>query len=311
MKNILKLIPLAIITLFFTACGDVDKDPYEINGLDGPFGAFVRLDITTAPVLDVTDIENTSFGGTLSVPSNNVASYEMKVRRVSGGAASDYFPFLSVTSFPAEFTATAASLAAALGLTVPDLLPGDRFDFEATSIGTDGTLVTFDNFSGDLGGNPGEGQSYRFVTYISCPFVIADAIGTYMLTTSEFSSFPTGNLFEVIAGANDNQIIMVNPYGSATTDFNPDYEGANYNVAIDVTPFGIATVESKIDDVNQYIFDTDLTGNGGFFDTYVEGGGFVFSCAGAITLKMDHLLVQISSGSTFIFNADDFAAQKQ
>jgi len=309
MKYIYKFALLALLIISVSACEDIDKDPFEINGVDGPFGSFVRLDITTAPVLDVTDITNTTFGGTLRAPSNNVASYEMRVRRVSGGAASDYAPLFSTTTFPAEFIANADNLAAALGLTVPDLLPGDRFDFEATSVGTDGSVVTFDDFGPNLQGGPGEAQGYRFNTFISCPFVQADAIGTYVVTVSGFGSFPAGNTFEVIAGANDNQIIMVNPHGSTLGDPNP-VEGAGYEIAVDVTPFGLATVEDAIDDVDQFIFDTDLTGNAGFFDTHVEGDGFVFSCAGAIILALDYDLTQIGGGN-FTFGSDiGFSAQK-
>lgn len=311
MKHIFKIIPLALIMMFLGSCEDIDKDPYEINGVDGPFGAYVRLDISTAPVLDVTDIENTVFGGTLNVPTNNVASYELKVRRVSAGTASDYFTLYTTSTFPAELAVTASSLSSALGITVPDLLPGDRFDFEATSIGNDGSVVTFDNFSGDLGTNPGQAQAYRFVTFISCPFVQADALGTYTVTSDEWNAFPAGNTFEVIAGANANQIIMVNPHGSTTGDFLPDYEDANYNIVIDVTPFGIATVEDTIDDIPQYIFDTDLTGNGGFEDTNVDGSGFVFSCAGAIVLTLGYDLTQVSSGGNFTFGGSiPFTAQK-
>ena len=309
MKNIYKFLLVTFLAVSFSACEDIDKDPFEINGNDGPFGSFVRLDITTAPVLDVTDIENTEFGGTVRAPSNNVASYELKVRRVSGGEASDYAPLFSTTTFPAEFIANASNLAAALGLTVPDLLPGDRFDFEATSVGTDGSVVTFDDFGPNLQGGPGEAQGYRFNTFISCPFVLDEAVGTYQVTVSGFGSFPAGNTFEVIAGGNDNQIIMVNPHGSTTGDPNP-IEGAGYEIVVDVSPFGLATVEGSIDDVDQYIFDTDLTGNAGFFDTHVEGDGFVFSCAGAIILSLDYDLTAVGGGN-FTFGSDiGFSAQK-
>ena len=312
MKNILKLIPLAIITLFYTSCGDVDKEPWPANGNDGPFGSFVRLDITTAPVLDVTDINNTVFGGTSSTPSNNVASYEMTVRRVSEGVATPYAPYLFVNSFPSEFAVTAASLASALGLEVPDLLPGDRFDFEATSVGTNGEFVTFDDFGPNLQGGPGQAQGYRFNTYISCPFIQANALGTYAVTVSGFSTYPAGNTFEVIAGDGSGQIIMVNPHGGTLGDFNPVDTHDSYNVIIDVTPFGIATVEDTIEDIPQYIFDTDETGNGGFEDTNVDGGGFVFSCAGAIVLTLGYDLTQISSGGAFTFGGSiGFTAQKQ
>ena len=90
MKNITKILLLALMVVSFVACEDIDKDPYEVNGIDGPFGSFVRMNITTAAVLDVTNRDATSFGGTAVNPSGNVASYEIKARRVSGGAASDY-----------------------------------------------------------------------------------------------------------------------------------------------------------------------------------------------------------------------------
>ncbi|WP_456441868.1 hypothetical protein [Psychroserpens sp.] len=309
MRYIYKFALLALLIISVSACEDIDKDPFEISVNDGPFGSFVRLDITTAPVLDVTDIANTTFGGTLRAPSNNVASYEMRVRRVSGGAASDFAPLFSTTTFPAEFIANAENLATALGLAVSDLLPGDRFDFEATSIGTDGSVVTFDSFGPNLQGGPGEAQGYRFNTFISCPFVQDEAIGTYTVTVSTFGAYPAGNTFEVIAGDNDNQIIMVNPHGSLLGDPVP-IEGAGYEIVVDVTPFGLATVERTIDDVDQYIFDTDPTGNTGFFDTHVEGDGFVFSCAGAIILSLDYDLSGLGGGN-FTFGSDRaFSAQK-
>ncbi len=301
MKNIIKTLLLALLIVSFVACEDQDKDPYEINIEDGPFGSFIRLDITTSPVLDVTDIDNTSFGGTLSNPSDNVSEYLIRVRRVSGGAASDYAAYENYTSFPAEFVVTAASLATALGQTVADFLPGDRFDFEATSVSDEGVIVSFDDFAPNLAGNPGMAQGYRFNTFISCPFVQADAVGSYTTTVSGFGGLPAGNVFEVIAGGDSGQIIMVNPHGSA------DPDGVGYEIEVDVSPFGIATVPS-----GQFIFDTDETGNAGFFDTTVENGvGFVFSCAGAITLSMDYDLVQMGSGGNFTFgSAIAYAAQK-
>ena len=275
-KKIEYLLLIFFVSLLF-GCQDLNKEPFEINIEDGPFGSFVRLDITTSPVLDVTDIDNSNFGGTLSAPSNNVASWSVNVRRVSGGEVSDFFPLATITTFPSEFIANAANISAALGLTVADLLPGDRFDFEATSIGTNGEVVTFDDFSTDLQGNPGQAQGYRFNTFISCPFVQGDALGTYVVTTSGFNTFPAGNTFEVIAGANSGQIIMVNPHGS------PDPDGVGYEITVDVSPFGIATLED-----DQFIFDTDATGNAGFTDTFINNGsGFVFSCAGSIVLSMD------------------------
>lgn len=294
MKNIFKLIPLAVITLFFTACGDINKEPFEVNGNDGPFGTFVRLDITSAAVLDVTDIANTSFGGTLTAPSNNVASWTVEVRRVSNGEASDYFPLVTITSFPAEFVATPASLAAVFGITTGDLIPGDRFDFEATSIGADGAVVTFDDFGPNLQGNPAQAQGYRFNTFLSCPFIQADALGTYALISNDAVGFQGANTtVEVIAGNTSNDITMVDPIGHI--DFPAGIPPDFYNVEINVNAgSGQATV------VNQPAYHSGHPIYGGtpYGPGTVDGGGFVFSCAGAIVLNLTFRVAAGSFGST-------------
>lgn len=288
MKKIFKFIPLAIITLFFVACQDIDKDPWEINGNDGPFGSFIRLDITSAAVLDVTNIATTSFGGTLTNPSNNVASWSLEVRRVSSGAVSDYFPLVTVTSFPAEFSATPASLAAVFGLDVTELIPGDRFDFEATSIGTDGSVVTFDQFGPNLGGNPGMAQGYRFVTFLSCPFVQADAVGTYSIVDAPFFGQITAGPIEVIAGNTANDIVMIDPMGHLVSGDAPD----KYNVEINVNAgSGQASVSRQAawDSGNPVCCGTPYgPGN-------IQGSGFVFSCAGSIVLFIDRFGVAAGS----------------
>ena len=300
MKKIFKFIPLAIITLFFVACQDKDKDPWEVNGNDGPFGSFIRLDITTAAVLDVTNIATTSFGGTLTNPSNNVASWSLEVRRVSGGAVSDYFPLVTVTSFPAEFSATPASLAALFGLTAGDLIPGDRFDFEATSIGTNGEIVTFDDFASNLGGNPGMAQGYRFVTFLSCPFIQADALGTYtILDNGGFFGYLSGTgPIEVIAGNTVNDIIMVDPMGHLVPGDAPD----KYNVEININAGSgqaIIVSQSAWDSGNPICCATPY-GPG-----TIDGTGFVFSCAGAIVINIDCYCVAAGS-----FGSGPYVLQK-
>ncbi len=294
MKNIYKIFLLAFLAVSFSACEDIDKDPFEVNGIDGPFGSFVRLDITSAAVLDVTDIDNTVFGGTLSVPSSNVTSWDLKVRRVSGGVTSDYVPFLNVTSFPADFSATPASLAAVFGLTSADLIPGDRFDFEATSIGTDGNLVTFDDFAPNLAGNPAEAQGYRFVTFLSCPFVQADAIGTYSVSNGHFSQIAT--TFELIAAPNGN-VTMIDPLGHLL----PGDAADKYNVLLSVnagsgqTAVGAQTAW----DSGHAVCCATPYGIG-----TIDGSGFTFSCAGQIVLSLNYRVAAgtFNTGIPFVAN---------
>lgn len=292
MKNIYKFLFLAVLIVSVSACEDVDKDPVPANGTDGPFGSFVRLDLSTAAVLDVTNIDGTSFGGTISSPSNNVASYDLKVRRVSNGEASDYEPFFSTTTFPAEMLATPADLAAAFGVTSADLIPGDRFDFEATTVGTDGTVVTFDNFGPNLQGGPGQAQGYRFVTFLSCPFFAADAVGTYGITSTDAVGFadPGKTTFDVVEGPGAN-ITMLDPFGHLL----PGDAADRYDVVINVNAgSGQAAVASqRAYDSGHPVFGLTPYGIG-----EVNGGGFVFSCAGSIVLNLQFTVAAGSFGST-------------
>jgi len=297
MKNIYKFLLLAFVIISITACSDNGQNPLPIDGNVGPFGAFVRLDITSNPVLDVTDIANTSFGGTITTPSNNVASWDVVVRRVSGGAATNFVPLLSITSFPGEFKVTPASLAAAFGLTVADLQAGDRFDFEATSTGTDGSKTTFDDLSSDLGGNTGEAQGYRFNTFISCPFSQADAIGTYDITSADNVGFELASSFVVIAGSNAGEIVMVDPIGHLLPGDAPD----KYNVTIKVD---VNSGQAIVDSQPAYDSSHPLIGTP-YGPGKVDGGGFVFSCVGAIVLNLRFTVAAGSFGST------PFVAQKR
>ncbi len=292
MKNIYKFLFLAVLIVSVSACEDIDKDPIPVNGTDGPFGSFIRLNLSTAAVLDVTNIDGTSFGGTLVAPSNNVASYDLKVRRVSNGEVSDYEPFFSTTTFPAEMLATPAALAAVFGVTSADLIPGDRFDFEATTVGTDGTVVTFDNFGPNLQGGPGQAQGYRFVTFLSCPFIQADAVGTYAITSTDAVGFadPGKTTFDVTSGPGDN-ITMVDPFGNLL----PGDAADRYDVVINVNAgSGQAAVASqRAYDSGHPVFGGTPYGIG-----EVNGGGFVFSCAGAIVLNLQFTVAAGSFGET-------------
>ena len=294
MKRVFRYFFLLSLTLVFvTSCEDENKNPL-LAQVPAPF-VFLELD---SPVIDVTDIENSTYGGTLIAPSNNVVSYEAQVRRVSGGVSTQYAPVFSTTSFPVEFQISAVDVATALGIDVDDLLPGDQFDFVATSVGEDGTVVTFNNLGPDMQVESGQRQAYQLTTFISCPFVQSDAIGTYDVV-SDPGGFvlPGPTTFDVYAGEDSGQIVMDNPFNSSE----------NYQVPIDVTPFGIASVED-----GTFIFTTLEQCCAGFEPTYADAtSGFVFSCSGAISLTFDTLLEQTGTGALFTFGAFSFGAQKQ
>lgn len=278
------------MVLTLTNCEDNEKSPL----IDAPNGAFVLIDIENT-VIDVTDVENSTFGGTLRATNSNVASHEISVRSVVDGNASAFTSLYTTTTFPSDFFVTAGDIATALGVDVADFPPGTRFDFIGTTTDDQGNTVTINSLGSDLQSETGQRQAYDLQTFISCPFDVTEALGTYQVIDCGLT-FCQGNTFEVIEGENPNEIIMVNPYGGS----------GDFNVVVQVNPTsGQITIEE------QAAFNTEDTGNNGFEPTTIETeSGFFFSCSGTITTNVDTSIVRISDGGRFTFGTRAFVAQK-
>lgn len=159
-----KLLILALFALVypFTSC---EKDP----GLD-PLptivpGQYMRLDITKHS-LSISDLNNTSFGGILTNPGNNVVKYDLLVRyETAGGVISNNYVILkSITSFPTDLKITAVELATALGKNVSDFNLSDKFLFLAYSYDKDGNVANYNSLSAAIKSQPSMKQAYKFST---------------------------------------------------------------------------------------------------------------------------------------------------
>lgn len=264
--------------LFTTSCKD--ESTLIINPNEVPKGVFLYLDVET-PVIDISDLAGSSFKGTVTAPSENVVSYDMSVCWVSNGVASDTVPLKNYTSFPANVTVNATELAAALGVTTDQFLAGDAFNIISTATGLEGNIVSIDNLDQDAAGNPGEKQAFNYTIFISCPFVASEAAGTYQWTEDPWGTWIDDGIFEVVAGPGENQITCIDVFDHP----NLDEPGTFFDMIIDVDPLsGVATVEKQ---------NTWHPGNWGIppgagwgLGTH-DGGGFVFSCSGTISLILN------------------------
>jgi len=275
------------------SCEDQEKNPLW----EPEQAPYVLIDIEN-PVFDVTDIENSTFGGNLSAPAENVASFEVSARRVSGGETSDVISVYTTTTFPASFQLTAPEIATALGIDPSELLAGDRFDFFAESIGTDGTVVNYNNLAPDIQSEPGQRQAYRLSAFIACPFNQADMIGTYTIIEDDGFSATGNDQFEIIAGDTPNEIVMVNPYDS----------GGNFNITVNVNDFGIATFERQDGVLTEEICCA------GYSPTNFRSNAatsLALSCIGYLELKFSTgLSVAGGNGTGFTFGDGILIAQK-
>lgn len=129
MKKIF-LLPILTALLLLSSCekdDSLDPRPVLVSG------AFVRLDIkdNTKKRLNADDVANSVFAGTLTAPGNNVATYNLYIRRTDGAGNSfgEFKLIRTVTSFPYELVISPSDIATALGIQISDIAFGDNYRF--------------------------------------------------------------------------------------------------------------------------------------------------------------------------------------
>lgn len=298
MKNIFKTLCLTLLTIVIVGCEDNEKNPLPATK-DGSFVTVVFDNL----ILDVTDLENTAIIGTLRAPVANVADYTLQVRRTTEGTSSAYVDIYTTDTFPSDFSLDIPLIASVLGVDSSEFLAGDRFDFQAKSTSLDGEVVEFSSLGPDLQVETGQKQSYQFTSFISCPFSVEEAVGTYTFTNCGFGGASCdGNTFEIEAGDEPGTVVLINPY--ASSPLNADDDPFEITIVVDVNT-GIGSI------ARQRAFSTLEYCCGGFDDTLVEAdSGFYFSCTGTIFFSVDTVVPQIGTGALFTFGTRSFEAQK-
>lgn len=203
MKKLFSILTIALTLVIFTSCEDEDKTRVPFGDPVQP-GAWVIMDVTT-PFIDGNDINNAAYEFTLSAPSNNVASYDLEVRRTAFGSSTvtDFVPLRSVTSFPSDERITAQDLADAFGINVSEVGLGDAYEFVASSTGTDGSIVNVNNASQDIVSESGQKAAYSFSALIVCPLPTGYFSGDY-----QYTLVSTDNGFGPVFG-NDQPVVVV------------------------------------------------------------------------------------------------------
>lgn len=159
MKKII-FIPLLLIFAFFSCQKDDSLDPRPIIVA----GQYVRLDITSKR-LNFDDINNTKFGGTITTPGNQVAKYNLYVRKVDiYGFATNFVLLKTITTFPYELSITPNDIATALNVPVSSLVFGDNYRFYGESFDFEGNRADYYSLSATIQGTPSYKQAYRFRT---------------------------------------------------------------------------------------------------------------------------------------------------
>lgn len=302
---------LTIVSLGLTSCTDEStfSNPSHHQLSNGSFLRFAD-DGVAASYPDPQDIV---ISERIYDANGNTSSYSLTVTAVLSGSLVVAEDFLTITSFPATLNLTTQSLGEALGVDPTTITYGDTFSFVAKSMRNDGTMFygqapSFDDSTNTVGLGNTESNLTNIAAYksamsfgfiVSCPFVQAEMLGTYDVVFDDgFVGASQDFVFDVVAGANANQVIMLDPYGSFYSPL---------DIVVDVDDFGIATVD------RQAAFGTDEVCCAGYSLTYVETytTSLALSCIGYIDLKLYTGLGIPPSTSGYTFGNTRFIAQKQ
>jgi hypothetical protein len=298
MKIFLKYI---LILAAFSAIGVACRDEDAVRFPELQQGVNARVAVHPENVvLNFLDIDNANLVFDIYSINKNISEVTYSVTFSDAEFPDQEFPTVEIKKVPgsafsggkaSNITISAIELAEAIGLPggASYLSGGDNFTFFTSVKLSDGRVMDASNSAPSIseGNNPSFTTTFKL--YVSCPFKIAEAIGTYSIKTDpgEWAT-SSGHQIEVVEGANPNQVILKDALGYPQ----------KFDMVIDVSEAGLATVEKqKIFDYNFWVPNSYGVGSG-------AGEGFFFSCSGLITLN---LTLTVDAGS---FGGYPFEFQK-
>ena len=174
---------LGLLLLAFTVagCEEEDKKPINLLGGDETKSPYVRI-VVEETVVAAGDIASSSFNAVVDDVDDNVASWELSVSRESGGIVSDTISLLTVNSFPSNISIPFTDIADAIGISTSEISGGDFIRFLGTSTGLDGSVFTFENFTGSITGQQEQRQAFNFIVLVKCsPISEGTVNGTWIV----------------------------------------------------------------------------------------------------------------------------------
>ena len=111
---------------------------------------------------------------------------------------------------------------------------------------------------------------------VACAFDSDASVGNYILTQDAFETVLSGDgSFSVVAGPEENQITLIDPFGYGNTD---------YELVVDVDP-----VTGEADVAEQNVWDAVALGYpASYGQGTVAGSGFVFSCLESMQFELSY-----------------------
>lgn len=296
MKNILKYICVLTLSLLVTvSCRDEDKVRFP----DFETGVNARVSVHPENlVLNFLDIANASLVFDIHSVNNDIDEITYTGTYTDASFPTQKFPTVEILKVPgssfvngvaANLELTAQELAEAFNLPggADYLGGGDNFTFFASVKLKDGRIFDASNSAPSIAEGTNPSFTTQFKLYVSCPFSVDEAIGTYTIVTDpgEWAT-EVDHQVEIVAGPEPNQVILKDALGYPQ----------KFDMVVDVDPVtGVATTTKQ----KTYDYDYWVPNSYGIGST--EGTGFFFSCSGFVTLD---LKFTVAAGSWGIFKIE-------
>jgi hypothetical protein len=241
-------------------------------------GSYVTLVKNNNLILDATKLTTSTVS--IDVKEYGEAQDKLIVYVSKGNANTDRTVWKKLKEYPNaggtyNLSVTGAEIAAATGTTPA---PGDTYTLYNQVVTKDGRTFDLANTFPDFANLPNYNMALRWSAVVVCPFIPADAAGTYTITADNWDG-ASGETAEVTATANSATITYAFPY-AASPGVNP------LVLTIDPATGGV-TVAKQV--YGSY--------GAGFENFAAEGTGFFFSCTGTIDLSLKHTLGATNYGT--------------
>jgi hypothetical protein len=273
MRRIIATINLLAIIAVGVSCATEDI-PQDVNTLG--VGSYVKLIEKNGGIIDATNPAGSR--ATIRVSEYGKDQEKIVVYVSKGTRTADRSKWKQVKEVPAteareyDIAVTGAEIVAAMGAPVA---PGEIYTLYNSCITKDGGRFDLGNINGEVAGNPNYNMALTWQATVVCPFIAADAAGTYTIVADNWDG-AVGETADVTSTANSATVTYMFPY-AAPPGVNP--------VVITVDPATGAAVVAK---------QTYGSYGAGFENFTAQGAGFFFSCTGFIDLSLQH----VSGGGT-------------
>jgi len=265
---------LAIVAVFVTnSCkkGNVISDPSSLG-----IGSYITLVKTNNTIIDYSNLSTSKVSITVKEFGSPVD--KIKVYVTKGTTSLDRAKWKLVKEFTYSgetiLDVSAIDIAKALGIPPTGLETGATYTLYNQVITKDGRTFDIVNTYSEVAGNSNYNMVFTWAAVVVCPFVSTGFAGDFVVLEDGWADFSPGDILKVTAGADPAKQIKITAYP------NPAFGANRKDIVVDINPAtGQATVALQAyGDYGGEVIKTKTVGT----------NNYVFSCVGAITLRLNH-----------------------